>query len=92
MPQTSGGLLLQAVAERPWAAVYVTCTAVTLAALTGIALRRPRVFASVVNQFALDNRQDRRLLLGAVVMWAAVWPITLVVLAFRSTRVTRGRR
>jgi len=74
--------------------VYLAGLAVTLAVLAGVALSRPRVFASVVDELAVENRFDRRLLLGAVVvMWSIGWPVTLAVLAARTAlRTVRGRR
>jgi hypothetical protein len=85
--------ILQTAAEHPAVCSYLVGLVVTLAVLIGIALRRPRVFASVADELGVENRIDRRLLLGAVVvMLSAGWPITLTVLAVRGVRVACGRR
>jgi hypothetical protein len=90
MPDITGEPLLQAAAEHPVMTAYVGGLTVALAVLAVIALRRPRVFASVVDEFALDNHIDRRLLAGAVVVtWSAGWPITLALLALRGVHVVR---
>lgn len=67
--------------------VYVAGMAVMLAGFTAVALARPRVFTCAPEFAAVDNRLDRRLLLGAVVvMWSAAWPIALAMLAIRVMR------
>lgn len=74
-------------AERPVLTVYAAGAAVMLAALVGIAVARPRTFATVFDDAAIENRTDRRLLLGAlIVMWSAVWPVTLAVIGLCRVR------
>jgi hypothetical protein len=93
MPDSTGGALLQAVAEHLVVSVYVAGTAVMAAVLTAVALVRSRVFTCAPEFAAVDNRLDRRLLLGAVVvMWSAAWPIALAMLAVRGVRAVRVMR
>lgn len=74
--------------------VYLAGMTATLAVLIAITLRWPRVFGSVVDEFAVENQFDRRLIIGAVVvMWSLGWPVALAVLAARAAlRTVRGRR
>lgn len=76
-----------ALAERPVVAAYVAGLVVMLAALAGIALARPRTFAAVLDDAAIESRADRRWLLGAmIVTWSVGWPVTAAVLAARTVR------
>jgi len=78
---------MRAAAELPVLAVYLTGTAIMLAVLVGVALARPRTFTSVFDDAAIDNRTDRRLLLGAmIVTWSVGWPVTLAVIGLYRAR------
>lgn len=77
-------------AAHPLITTYVAVAVAALATLAGIAIARPRVFAAVLEDAAIENRLDRRLLLGAmIVAWSAGWPISATVLAVRAVRRRR---
>jgi hypothetical protein len=87
MPHITGEALLRAAAEHPIRAVYLTGMAVMLAVLVGIAFARPRTFKTVFDDAAIENRTDRRLLLGAmIVTWSVGWPVTLAVIGLYRAR------
>ncbi|MEV5411076.1 hypothetical protein AB0K60_19830 [Thermopolyspora sp. NPDC052614] len=87
MASPTSDSLLQAATEHPILAVYLSGAAVMLAVLAGVALSRPRAFAAVLEDAAVDNRLDRPLLLGAVVVaWSAAWPVTALVILARTVR------
>lgn len=82
MTSPASHLLIRAVAGHPVLAAHVLGMTVTLAVLVAIALARPRTFAAVLDDAAIESRTDRRLLLGALfVVWSVAWPVTLVVAA-----------
>lgn len=69
---------------------YVVGLVAVFGVLVVVAVARPGVFAFVVDDAAIEDRLDRRLLLGAVlVVWAVGWPVTVVVVGVRAVR---GRR
>jgi hypothetical protein len=87
MASLTSDSLIQAVAGHPVIAAYLTGTAVMLAVLAGVALARPRTFTAVFDDAAIENRTDRRLLLGAmIVTWSAGWPVTLAVIGLCRAR------
>lgn len=82
--------LAQAAAEHPILAVFLSALAAMFGVLVAIALARPRAFAFVLRDAAIENRLDRRLLPGAVIVaWSAGWPVTLAVIGARAVRRRR---